>query len=420
MKLWAGQAVSIFGTEVTSLALPLTAVLLLKATPVQMGILGAIGLAPYVLFSLAAGVWVDRLHRRPVLIAADLGRAALLASIPAAALLNRLAMGQLYVVGFLVGALSLFFGLAYQSFLPSVVGRDRLVEGNGKLALSASTGQVAGPGLGGTLVQLLTAPVAILVDAASYIASAALIALVRAPEAPVPPRRLDGRGTMRAEIGEGFRAIAGQPALRAITGSWSVYEFAIGMTLAVLVLYLTRDLGVAPAVLGSVFVVWSVSGLAGAALTGWAARRLGLGPSIGLALLMAGVGGLCAPLAMALRPAALPLVFVGQVLSGVGLTLSGSNQSSLRQALTPERARGRVNACFSFLTTGVRPFGALLGGVLGGAIGLPATLLVGALGMLIAGLWILRSAAGAVRGAAADAGLDPNEGSARRAEPGVV
>jgi len=397
MKLWAGQAVSIFGTEVTSLALPLTAVFLLKATPLQMGILGAVGLAPYVMLSLVAGVWVDRLRRRPVLIAADLGRAVLLASIPAAALLRLLTMGQLYVVGFLVGTLSLLFGLAYQSFLPSVVGRDRLVEGNGKLAMSASTGQVAGPGLGGMLVQALTAPVAILVDAASYAVSAALIGLVRAPEAP--PQRLARREPMRAEIGEGLRIVARQPVLRAITVSWSVYEFAVGMVLAVLVLYLTRDLDIAPAVLGWVFVVWSASGLAGASLTGWAARRFGLGPSIGAALLVAGLGGLCAPLAIVLRPIAIPLVLVGQVLSGIGLTLSGSNQSGLRQALTPEQAQGRVNACFSFLTTGIRPFGALLGGVLGEMIGLPLTLLVGALGITAAGLWVLLSAAGAVRNA---------------------
>ncbi len=403
MKLWAGQAVSIFGTEVTSLALPLTAVFLLKATPLQMGILGAVGLAPYVMLSLVAGVWVDRLRRRPVLIAADLGRAVLLASIPAAALLRLLTMGQLYIVGFLVGTLSLIFGLAYQSFLPSVVGRDRLVEGNGKLAMSASTGQVAGPGLGGALVQALTAPVAILVDAASYAVSAALIALVRAPEAS--PQRPARREPMRAEIGEGLRIVARQPVLRAITLSWSVYEFAVGMVLAVLVLYLTRDLGIAPAVLGWVFVVWSASGLAGASLTNWAARRFGLGPSIGAALLVAGLGGLCAPLAIIVpRPVAIPLVLVGQVLSGIGLTLSGSNQSGLRQALTPEHAQGRVNACFSFLTTGLRPFGALLGGVLGEAIGLPLTLLVGALGITAAGLWVLLSAAGAVRAAPAMAG----------------
>jgi len=402
MKLWAGQAVSIFGTEVTSLALPLTAALLLKATPLQMGLLGAVGLAPYVLFSLVAGVWVDRLRRRPLLIAADLGRAVLLASIPVSALPGLLTMGQLYIVGFLVGALNLVFGLAYQSFLSAVVGRDRLVEGNGKLAMSASTGQVAGPGLGGALVQLLTAPVAILVDAISYLVSAAFIALVRASEPPPRPRI--ARGSLRAEIGEGFRTVARQPVLRALTASWSVYEVAAGLALAALVLYLTRDLGLAPALLGAVFVVWSASGLAGAALTGWAARRLGLGPSIGLALLVAGLGGLCLPLASALRPVALPLVFVGQALSGVGLTLSGSNQASLRQALTPARVQGRVNACFSFLTTGIRPFGALLGGVLGTAIGLPLTLLVGALGVIAAGLWVLLSAVRAVQEAPAEVG----------------
>jgi MFS family permease len=389
MKLWAGQTISVGGTAVTDLALPLTAVLTLKASPAQMGALSALEVAPYLLVSLFAGVWVDRLRRRPVLIAADLGRAGLLASIPIVALLGRLGLAQLYTVAFVVGALSVIFNIAYQSFLPSVVARDHLVEGNGKLALSASVGQVAGPGVGGALVQVLTAPVAIAVDALSYVASAMLLAEIHAPE-PVP-RRSGWRRDARAEIGEGLRAVAGQPVLRVLVGAWSVYEFSAGLLLAVLLLYLTRDLGLAPALLGAVFMVGSVSGIVGAALTGWFARRLGLGLSIAAALAALGLGGLCLPLAGVFRPVELPLVVLGQILSGVGLTVSGSNQTSLRQAVTPERLRGRVNASYAFLTSGVRPFGALLGGVLGQRLGVPATLTVGALGILVAAAWILSS-----------------------------
>ncbi len=395
MKLWAGQAISVGGTAVTDLALPLTAALTLRATPAQMGVLGALEVLPYLLVSLLAGVWVDRLRRRPVLIAADLGRAGLLASIPIAALLGRLGLTQLYAVAFLVGALSVIFNVAYQSFLPSVVARDHLVEGNGKLALSASMGQVVGPGVGGSLVQLLTAPVAIAVDALSYVASATFLALIHAPEPA--PRRSNGRRALRVEIGEGLRAVVRQPVLRVLVGAWSIYEFSVGLLLAVLLLYLTRDLGLAPALLGGVFMAGSVSGIAGAALTGWLARRLGLGLSIAAALVVLALGTVCLPLAGAFRLVELPLVVLSQILSGVGLTVSGSNQTSLRQAVTPERLRGRVNASHAFLTSGVRPFGAILGGALGQRLGLPATLTVGALGILVAAAWIIASPVRAIR-----------------------
>lgn len=395
MKLWAGQTISVGGTAVTDLALPLTAALTLKATPTQMGLLGALDVLPYLLISLLAGVWADRLRRRPVLIAADLGRAALLASIPLAALFGRLGLAQLYCVAFFVGALSVVFNVAYQSFLPSVVARDHLVEGNGKLALSASMGQVVGPGVGGSLVQLLTAPVAIAVDALSYVASATFLTLIHAPEPTLP--RPDGRRGVRVEIGEGLRAVARQPVLRVLVGAWSVYEFSVGILLAVLLLYLTRELGLTPALLGGVFMVGSMSGVAGAALTGWVARRLGLGRSIAAALAALALGAVCLPLAGVFRPVAVPLVVLGQILSGIGLTVSGSTQASLRQAVTPERLRGRVNASYAFLTSGVRPFGAILGGILGQSLGLSATLTVGALGILVAAAWITASPVRAIR-----------------------
>jgi len=406
MKLWAGQTISVGGTAVTDLALPLTAALTLKATPTQMGLLGALDVLPYLLVSLIAGVWVDRLRHRPVLIAADLGRAGLLASIPAAALLGRLGLVQLYAVAFVVGALSVVFNVAYQSFLPSVVARDHLVEGNGKLALSASVGQVAGPGVGGSLVQVLTAPIAIAVDALSYVASATFLTFIHAPEPE--PRPSAGRRDIRVEIGEGLRVVARQPVLRVLVGAWSVYEFSVGLLLAVLLLYLTRDLGLAPALLGAVFMAGSVSGIAGAALTGWVARRLGLGRSIAAGLVMLALGGLCPPLAGVVRSVAVPLVVLGQILSGVGLVVSGSTQTSLRQAVTPERLRGRVNASYAFLTSGVRPFGALLGGVLGQRVGLSPTLTVGALGILVAAAWITASPIRAIRTAQVEVAPDPH------------
>jgi len=414
MKLWAGQTISVGGTAVTDLALPLTAALTLTATPTQMGLLGALDVLPYLLVSLLAGVWVDRLRRRPVLIAADLGRAGLLASIPIAALLGRLGLMQLYAVAFLVGTLSVIFNVAYQSFLPSVVARDHLVEGNGKLAVSASVGQVAGPGIGGSLVQLLTAPVAIAVDALSYVASATLLTLIHAPEPR--SRRPDERHGVRAEISEGLRAVVRQPVLRVLVGAWSIYEFSVGLLLAVLLLYLTRDLGLAPALLGGVFMVGSVSGVAGAALTGWVARRLGLGLSIAAALAVLALGTVCLPLAGVFHSVAVPLVVLGQILSGIGLTVSGSTQTSLRQAVTPGRLRGRVNASHAFLTSGVRPFGALLGGVLGQRVGLPATLTIGALGILVAAAWITSSPVRAIHTVPLEVESDPHRPSTDEAQ----
>src|SRR5262249_23335746 len=190
MRLWAGQTVSQLGSTVTREALPYTAILALGATPIQMGLLGAAGAAPLLLLGLLAGVWVDRLRRRPVMIAADLGRAVLLLSVPGAYLLGLLRIEQLYVVAALVGVLSVFFDVAYQAFLPSLVQREQIFEGNSKLGMSGSVAEIAGPPLGGTLVQLVGGPVTILLDALSFVFSARSLLRIRAPEpAPAAPER---------------------------------------------------------------------------------------------------------------------------------------------------------------------------------------------------------------------------------------
>lgn len=394
-KLWAGQTVSLLGTEVTLLALPLTAILLLDATPGQMGVLAALSLAPHFLVSLPAGVWVDRARRRPFLIAADLGRALLLGSIPLAALLDALSIWHLYAVGFLVGVLNVLFGVAYQSYLPSLVGRDRLAEANGRLAMSAEAAAAAGPGIAGVLVGLLTAPVAILLDSLSYLGSALFVGRIRATEAA--PKPIEERANIRAEVGEGLRAIQSRPVLRSLAVAWAVYEVSSGLIDAVLVLYETRELGIAPVVLGALLTAGSASAFLGAALAGRIARLLGLGPSIGVALVLLAGDALLIAFAGLFRSVAIPLILAAEVIAGVGIAVSGINQTSLRQALTPDRLRGRVNASFVFLTTGVRPVGALLGGALGGRIGLQATFAVGAVGMAAAALAILASPVRGVR-----------------------
>jgi MFS family permease len=389
LKLWVGQTVSLFGSEVTDLALPLTAVLVLQATPAQMGALGAVEYAPALLVGLVAGVWIDRLRRRPVLLAADLGRALLLASVPAAALLHRLHLAQLYVVGFLAGTLTVCFDVAYQSYLPALVHRARLVEGNSRLEMSRAVSQVAGPGLAGGLVQLLTAPVAILADAASFLASAAALGLIRAPE-PAPSRH-DRRPGVWAEAREGLRTVARQPALRASAGCSGTFALFTGLQMAILVLYAARALAFPPAIIGGIFVGGGVGVFLGAALTGRLTRRLGLGPAIVAGLALDGVAGLLFPLAGALRALALPLMVTGQVVAGLGLPLYRGNTLSLRQAATPDYLLGRVNASMQCLTVGLRALGALVGGMLGATVGLQAALVVGAAGVLLATTWILGS-----------------------------
>jgi MFS family permease len=395
LRLWTGTSISLVGTAVTGLALPLVAVLALKAGPVQMGFLGALQLLPYLLASLPTGVWVDRIRCRPLLVACDLGRAVLLASIPAAALLGWLSLFQLYAVGFLVGTLNVIFGVAYQAFLPPLVGREHLVEGNTKLGASAAGARVIGQGIGGTLVQMLTAPVAIVLDSLSYLVSAACIILIRTPEPAV--RVSTERRSAWREMSEGLRVILRQPILRAITQSWMVYEVTGGVWGAVYLLYLVHNLGIRPATIGGVFAFGAVSGFAGAALSRRAAAVLGLGPSIWIAFLVIFLGGVCLILASVFRSATVPLLLVSNSLSGLGLTSAGLNQTSLRQSVTPAGMQGRVGASFAFSTSGIQPVGLLLGGFLGQTIGIRPTMIAGVIAVLLITIALLVSPIRTVR-----------------------
>lgn len=388
-KLWAGQTISLFGSQVTFLALPLTAVLTLKATAAQMGILGAVQFAPFLLVGLFAGVWVDRARRRPILMAADFGRALLLSSIPAAALLHRLGMPQLYVIGFLVGILTVFFDVAYQSFLPALVSREALVEGNSKLGASEALAQIGGPGIAGLLVQLITAPIAIFVDATSFLASVLFLGLIRTPE-PAPLARSQGRNIW-AEIGEGLRVVVGNPLLRSIAGCTATSNLFGTILQTVYLLYAVRALGISAGLLGLIFAVGSAGGLLGAVLAGRITLRVGLGPAIWGAILLGSVASLLVPLAVRPLVLAIPLLMAAQIGRGLGGTLYNINQVSLRQTITPDHLLGRMNASMRFIVWGTIPLGSLIGGFLGEAIGLRPTLVVGAIGGLLSVLWVLLS-----------------------------
>jgi len=360
-----------------------------------MGLLGAAERAPFLVLGLFAGVWVDRLRRRPILIAADVGRAALLASIPLAAVFGMLRIEQLYAVGFFVGCLTVFFDVASLSFLPSLVQRSALVHANSVLEVRRSIVQIAGPSVAGFLVQLVSAPVAIIVDALSFVGSAVALTLIRMPEPPPTPRAQ--RRSVWNEVGEGLGVVLRDPLLRSIAASSGTFNIFTNVLFAVYVLYATRELGIAPALLGVIFLVFGLGGLAGAVLARRIQSQIGLGPTLGGIGLVDGVATLLVPLAAAFPLITVPLLMAAQAVLGFGAAVYKVNQKSLRQAITQERMQGRVNATMRFITWGTMPIGSLLGGVLGELIGLRPTLIVAALGMMLAALILLVSPVRALR-----------------------
>lgn len=389
LKLWAGETISVFGSQITLLALPLTAVLVLGASPAEMGILSAVEFAPFLVLSLFVGVWVDRLPRRPVLIIADIGRVALLGSIPVTYSLGGLSIGYLYLVGVLTGIMTVFFDVAYQAYLPSLVEREQLVEGNGKLEVSRSVAQIAGPGVAGTLVQLITAPVAIAFDALSFLASAIFIGFIRKTE-PVKVKS-EKRANIWAEIGEGLGVVFGSKLLRSIAGSTGTSNLFGNVGQSVFTIYVIREQKIEPAILGLIYGVGSIGALLGALLAGSTARRFGVGPTLVVTQLVGGLGLVIIPFASGSLILAIPLLIVAQFITSLVSPIYNITQVSLRQAITPHRIQGRMNASMRFLVWGTIPIGSLIGGVLGELIGLRATLVVAAVGAMFSFLWVLLS-----------------------------
>ncbi len=385
-RLWIGETVSLLGGQVTALALPLTAVLALGATPAEMGLLGAVETLPWMLIGLPAGAWVDRMARRRVLIATDLGRALLIGCIPAAAALGLLAMPVLYGVAFLSGILAVFFEVAYNAYLPSLVPRAALLAGNSRLQASASAAEIGGPGLAGALVQAIGAPAALLVDALSYLVSVAYLARIRARE-PARPR-LPGR-RLTAEMREGLAALWGNPLLRLLVTASGGANLFFAIQGALRVLYAERDLGLSPALLGAVLAAGSAGGLLGALPAASTARRFGTGPTIIGAVGVMGAGALLVPLAAGPALVAGAVLAGGLALTGLGATTYIVTVGSLRQAITPDRLQGRIAATARFISRSALPVGFLLGGLLGGTLGLRATLLIPAAGPLLLAAWLL-------------------------------
>ena len=396
MKLWAGQTVSQFGSMVTRDALPLIGVLVLRASPWQMGLLSAAGLAPVLFIGLLAGAWVDRLRRRPILMAADLGRALLVASIPLAAVLGRLTLLHLYVVAALAGVLTVFFDVAYQAFLPSLVAPEQVFEGNSKLSLTGSLAEIVVPGITGLLVQIISAPFTLAIDALSFLGSAVSLSLIRAPEPPPPAP--GAQTSVAREIGEGLRVAWGQPLLRALALSSAWGDFFGSFYGALYSLYALEVLGLTPAVLGLIIACGGLGALFGAALARPLARRLGQGPALVLSSALMGLIGLLTPLAGGPLWLIIICLVLPQLIGDLFRAAFEISALSLRQAVTPVHLLGRVGASVGFLVGGVATLGLLAGGALGSAIGIRPAIWVAALGGLAATLLLVFSPLPALRG----------------------
>lgn len=392
LKLWAGQTISSFGSHITRDGLPLLAVLTLSATPLDMGLFAVFAAVPVLILGLPAGAWVDRLPRRPVLIAADLARFGLLLTIPFAALTGRLSLGLLYGVVAVLGVLSLVFTVAYRAYLPGLVGRAHVLEGNSKLTVSESLAEIGGPAVTGLLVQWITAPLAIALDALSFLISAISLGLIKTPESrPESAPTVSSLGALRREIGDGWRLIAADPVLRALAAGQAGHAFFGNAIGALYALYAIRELGLSPALLGVVISAGGISALAGAVLAPWLTRRLGPGRALTWTLLAAGLTNLTIPLAGGSPLLAAAVLIAGQLTNDGLMVAYQVSEMSLRQTRVPDHLLGRANASFEFLPQVIGPVGALLGGTLAGVIGARLTLLIAVLGILGTAVWIAAS-----------------------------
>jgi MFS family permease len=378
LKLWSAQSISQLGTQVSALAIPLAAILVLHASAFEVASLNTVDFLPFLLFSLPAGVWVDRLRRRPLLVLGDTGRAVALTSIPVAYALGDLTIWQLYAVGFTTGTLTVLFDVAYQSYLPSLVDRGQLVEGNAKLETSRSAAQVGGPGLGGLIVGLASAPYAILVDAGSFVWSALFILSIRRPEVTPGP---SGR-SMRGELWEGLRYLVGHRFWRPLSMSIATNNFFSNVAWAILLVFAVRRLHLSPELIGLALALGSIGALVGALVVRHVPARFGVGPAIAASSFLSGPALLLVPFAPVSFP--VPFVVAAVALAEFSIVIFNVTAISLVQTVTPERMLGRLNASRRFIVWGVIPLGSFVGGLLASSIGLRATLIVGAIGQSFA------------------------------------
>jgi MFS family permease len=393
-KFWIGETISLFGDQITLIALPLAAVLVLDANPAEMGYLGAALLMPHLLFSLPAGVWLERIaSRRHVMILCDIGRALLLASVPLAHAFDSLTFAQLYLVAFGTGTLTVLFDISYATLYVAVVARAEYIEANSLINGSRSFAYIGGPSVGGGLVQALTAPLTLLVDSLSFIASALFLGRLHAPEPPLEHKERRVRDDVREGLSFVFRHPILRPSLVGVA-TLNLFNFAFW---ALFLLYATQELGIRPATLGLVLGAGAVGGLIGALLAGRIGRRIGIGPAYLLGMVLFPAPLILVPAAGGPKPLVLAILFVSEFLSGLGVMILDINAGAFQTALTPDRLRARATGAFRFVNYGIRPLGALLGGALGSAMGLRQALWLSSIAALAGILWMLPSAIPSMR-----------------------
>jgi MFS family permease len=381
-RYWTAQSISMLGDQISGIAIPLAAVLVLHATSPEMGILTALEWLPSLLFGLHAGALADRLgRRRATMIAADLGRFALLATVPACYLLGVLALGQLLVVTFLAGTLSVLFSVSDGALFQSLLRSDQYVEGNSLIYSSRALSFVGGPSIGGVLVQALSAPIAVLADALSFLGSAFFLARTRTQEPPPSAEK----GSVLA----GARFIRSSPVVRSSLQAVAVINFFNLMFMAVYLLYVVRQLHIRPGEIGLVLGAAAVGGVAGAALTKRICGAIGVGWAYTLGCMLFAAPVALVPLASGPRPLILAMLFTAEFASGFGVMVLDISIGSIFAVVIPPELRARVAGAFQAINYGTRPVGALVGGFLGATIGLRPTLWITVIGGSLAGLLLL-------------------------------
>ncbi len=386
LSLWGAETISQFGSQVSFLALPLVAILVLEESAFKVASLTSIEFLPFLLFTLPAGVWVDRLRRKPILVLGNVGRGLALLSVPIAHWAGALTIWQLYVVGFVVGVGTVFFDVAYQSYVPALVGRTDVVEANAKLEVSRAAANIGGPGMAGGLVAAVTAPVAVLVDSVSYAISALLLLGIRKPE-EAPAR--EERRSIRAELGEGLRYVFTHPYQRGMVAATAISNFFGQVVFSILLVYAVRELGLSAATIGVALAIGNLGTLASALTAKRIGERLGVGRTILFASCLFGPGTLL--IAFAPKEYALPLIVASMMVIGFGGILYNVTAISLIQAITPDRLLGRANASRRFVVWGIVPLGGFTGGALATLLGLREAMIVGAVGGVLAIVPILLS-----------------------------
>jgi MFS family permease len=390
-NFWLGHTVSSFGVQITTVAIPLIAALTLEASSLEMGILSAVEFLPFLLISLFVGVWVDRKHKRPLMIIADIVRAVVLIGIPISIYLNILSMPILYVIAAVVGINTVIFEIAHASYLPTVVKNEELVEGNSKLEFSSSSATVVGQSIGGALIQVLSAPLSILFNVGTYLLSALYLALIKKKEAPIEVPE-EAEQNMWADIREGTTFVFHHNIIRPILIGTVIFNLFTYVIEPIFILYISRTLALDPIYIGLIFSMSGVGALLGAFIAGPMANRLGLGKTLVSSLFVAGFVSLIIPVAtlMPTLPAVI-LIMVMYMIDAAMVIVYNINQRSLRQAVTPQNLQGRMNASIRMFGMGVVPIGAVLGGWLGGIIGTTPTLIVGAIGLMCSSIFIIFS-----------------------------